>query len=119
MKINFIIIFIFFSLISNILSSTSYFVYSTTFKKGERLRVPKGDNVAIFESDSFEKGDKITFKITAYEFNDDYIKFEFLDNVNTDPTFAKDRRESPEMRRDAQDVYDDDSDVWPFDEGQT
>ena len=116
MKINFIIIFI--SLINNILSATSYDVYSTPFKKDKWIKVPKEKNVAIFESDSFEKGDKITFKITAYEFNDDDIKFEFLDNINIDPTFDKDRKESPEMRKDAKDVYDD-SDIWPFDEGQT
>jgi hypothetical protein len=87
-------------------------------KKINGLKFQKKKNVAIFESDSFEKGDKITFKITAYEFNDDDIKFEFLDNINIDPTFDKDRKESPEMRKDAKDVYDD-SDIWPFDEGQT
>jgi len=79
-KINFIIIFIFISLISNILSSTTYSIYSFHLQKGKRAIIPLTRNTVIFESDSFGKGDKINFKITGYKFNDDDIKFEFLDD---------------------------------------
>ena len=64
MKINFIIIFILISLISNILSVTYPIIYATHFKKGQRLIVPKLYNSAIFDSESFEEGDSISFKIT-------------------------------------------------------
>ena len=116
MKINFIIIFIFISLISNILSYTISITYLTHLKKGQRITVPKSYNSFIFDSESFEKGDEISFKITAYKFIDDEIKFEFLDDNPEAPTYAKDYRQSPEIRKDAEDVYD--SDVWEG-EGQT
>ena len=116
MNINFIIIFILISIISNILSGTIPIIYATHFKKGQRLIVPRLYNAAIFDSESFEEGDSISFKITTYKFNDDDIKFEFRDNDPTGATFVKDHRESTEIRRDAEDVYN--SDVWEG-EGKT
>ena len=118
MKINFIIIFIFISLISNILSSTTYSIYSFHLQKGKKAIIPLTRNTVIFESDSFGKGDKINFKITGYKFNDDDIKFEFLDDGDPAPgDLTMKYKASPEVRMDAKDVYD--SDVWSYDEGKT
>ena len=75
MIINFIVLFIFISLISNILSTTTYTKYPTHLKKNGKLTIVSDENVVIFESDSFNEEDKIYFKITSFKFNNDDIKF--------------------------------------------
>ena len=101
MKIKFIIIFIFISLICNILSDIVYTKYPTHLKKDGKLTIVSDENVVIFESDSFKEEDKIYFKITSFKFNNDDIKFEFLDNSNPS-SFAMDYKKSPEKRKDAE-----------------
>jgi len=115
MKINFIIIFIFISLISNILSTTTG--EPKHFKKNEKVKINAGDNVAIFESDSFNKGDKIYFKITSKKFNDNQIQFGFFDvyDFNGVADFIKILEDlDVDKTKDAEDVYSD----W-YGEGKT
>jgi len=51
-------------------------------KKNEKIKVSPEDysGVAIFESDTFNKGDKIYFRITSKQFNDKRIMFAFFDS---------------------------------------
>ena len=115
MKTNFLILFIFISLTSFILSSNDFFKSLTFLKKDEKVKLKATENVVIFDSDSFSEGDKMSFKITAIEFGNDDIMFEFFDDYNIQD-FDMDHDESPERRKDAEDVYD--SDVWSG-EGKT
>ena len=82
MKINFMLIFIFISLISNILSETDE---PDHFKKNEKIKIipDEGSAVAIFESDTFNKGDKIYFRITSKQFNLNKIQFAFFDRYDS------------------------------------
>jgi len=114
MKINFIIIFILFSLIRN--TTVTFSPGTTRLEKGKTIIVPYSRNGFIFNSDIYGEGDKMNFKITAYKFNDEYIKFEFLDENPEAATFAKDHRQSPEMKKDTKVEYDEDTWVG---EGQT
>ena len=77
MKINFLILFLFISLANIILSSTS-----NILKKDQKITINAGVKVVIFESDSFNEGDKIYFKITSAEFDNDDIMFEFYDDYD-------------------------------------
>jgi len=102
MKINFIIIFILFSLI-NILSAEP-----KRFKKNEKVTVNAGESVA-FESESFKEGDKIYFKVTSAEFDTNNLYFVFYDDYkNTDPStiLANMFILRASKTKDAQEVYD-------------
>jgi len=101
MKINFIIIFIFISLISNILSQEP-----KHFKKNETIKIDAGKNAAIFECESFNEGDKMYFKITSKRFKNDQIKFQFFDDYSTE-NFDSLRYLSRDRTKDAEDVYSD------------
>lgn len=105
MKINFIILFIFISLTSIILSGTVYNSNLDILKKDEKITLEENKNVVVFDSDSFSEGDKIYFKITATKFNDEDIMFEFYDDYESHQ-FDMKNDESPERRRDAKDEYD-------------
>lgn len=109
MKINFIIICIFISLLNNILSGTTYSDSPTLLKKNEKVIIAADKNVVVFESDSFKEGDKLYFKITAVSFNDDEIMFEFFDDYGSH-NFNMNGDASPEKTKDVGDVYD--TDVW-------
>jgi len=113
MKINFIIIFILFSLIDN---SSVFYPATTHLVKDKSIIVPSSKNGFIFDSESYGEGEHIYFKITANKFNDDDIKFEFLDENPETAPFTKNRKQSPEMRKDVKDAYDED--VWSG-EGKT
>jgi len=107
MKINFIIIFTFISLISNILSGT---IEPKHFKKNEKVKINAGENVAIFESDSFNEGDKIYFKITSKKFNDNNLQFGFYDVYDfiDEDEFVRILRDlDVDKTKDAEDVYSD------------
>ena len=80
MKINLVILFIFISLANIILSATDLEPNSSVLKKDEKFTLDANENVVIFDSDSFSEGDKIYFKITAAEFDDENIMFEFYDD---------------------------------------
>jgi len=51
-------------------------------KKYGKITVPASDGFIIFDSSDFSKGSKIYFKITASDFTDDAIYFEFYDDPN-------------------------------------
>ena len=110
MKINFLILFLFISLANIILSTTNYIASSNILKKDQKITINAGENVVIFESDSFNEGDKISFKITSAEFDDDAIMFEFYDDYNSHLFDMKDKA-NPERSKKAEDVYD--SNDWP------
>jgi len=105
MKINLIILFIFISLANIILSGTDLEQKLSVLKKDEKITLDTNENVVIFDSDSFSEGDKISFKITAAEFDDENIMFEFYDDYDSH-VFDMKHDESPERRKDAEDVYD-------------
>ena len=104
MKINFIIIFIFISLINILSTTTTYSIYPTHLKKNKRLTIRTDDEVVIFESQSFQEGEEILFKITSSKFKSKDIKFEFLDIINAN-TLVLDNKASPDKKKDAEDVY--------------
>jgi len=107
MKINFIIIFIFISLISIILSQLQ--PNPKGFKKNEKVTVNAGESVA-FESESFKEGDKIYFKVTSAEFDTNNLYFVFYDEYDNDGAPQIDAANtfilSASKTKDAQEVYD-------------
>ena len=109
MKINFIIICIFISLLNTILSETTYTKSLTILKKNEKVVIEADKNVVVFESDSFKEGNQIYFKITATSFYEDEILFEFYDNYESH-TFNMEGDATPEKTKNAGDVYG--NDVW-------
>jgi ABC-type transport system involved in multi-copper enzyme maturation permease subunit len=104
MKINFLILFLFISLANIFLSSTNYSPSPKILKKDEKITMNAGENVVIFDSDSFNEGDKISFKITTAEFDDEVIMFEFYDDYNSH-VFQMDDDASPEKSKNAEEVY--------------
>ena len=63
-----------------------------------------GENVVIFDSDSFNEGDKISFKITTAEFDNEVIMFEFYDDYVIQ-NFNMKGDASPEKSKNAEEVY--------------
>ena len=104
MKINFLILFLFISLAKIILSSTTNSASPTILKKNEKITINEGENVVIFESDSFNEGDKMSFKITAVEFDNEVILFEFYDDYDIQD-FQMENEASPERSKNAEEVY--------------
>ena len=105
MKINFIILFIFISLSNIILSENQFGISPKILKKDEKVLIDEDANVVVFDSDSFSEGDKMSFKITAAKFEEEDIMFEFYDDYDFQD-FTMENDESPEKKKDAQDVYD-------------
>ena len=113
MKTNFIILFIFISLAKIIfLSGIEYSEKPSILKKDEKITLDTNENVVVFDSDSFSEGDKIYFKITATEFDDEDIMFEFYDDYD-DHEFSMENDGSPEKIKDAGEIYD--SNDWSGD----
>ena len=105
MKINFIILFIFISLSNIILSENQFGISPKILKKDEKVLIDEDANVVVFDSDSFNEGDKISFKITSAEFDDETIMFEFYDDYVIQDFDMKGDAE-PERHKNAEDVYD-------------
>ena len=84
MKINFISFISFVTFINyNIILTNDYYPFSDKLlKKYEKITIPSGNNIAIFDSSEFDKGDTIYFKITATSFIDEKLYYEFYDNYN-------------------------------------
>ena len=116
MKINFLILFLFISLANFILSETTYSQSPDILKKDKKITLNVGVNVVVFDSASFNEGDKISFKITSAEFDDETIMFEFYDDYDNH-VFAMNDDAEPERHKNAEDVYD--SNDWPYPRGKT
>ena len=67
--------------IDKVLLATIYY-NDIDLKKYGKITVPASDGFIIFDSSDFSKGAKIYFKITASDFTDDAIYFEFYDDPN-------------------------------------
>ena len=76
--------FICFTIFIDKVSLTTYY-NDVDLKKYDKIIVGESYNserFIIFDSSDFKEGDKIYFKITASEFLDDAIYFEFYDDPN-------------------------------------
>ena len=51
-------------------------------KKGKQIKVKSEDGAIIMETKDFNKGDEIYLKITADYFYDEYIYYEFVDDIS-------------------------------------
>jgi hypothetical protein len=81
MKIN-MLFFICFTIFINKASLDTTYYNDIDLKKYKKIIVPASEGFIIFDASDFGKGDKIYFKITANDFYDDAIYFEFYDDPN-------------------------------------
>ena len=105
MKINFISFISFVTFINYIILNNDYYPFSDKLlKKYEKITIPSGNNIAIFDSSEFKKGDTIYFKITANSFIDEKLYYEFYDNYEKQD-FSMEENVSPSKSKSGTNYY--------------